>query len=177
LTITPVTHLPFRAVRLTAHCALLSFAVLFSTFGTATTVDVLVLRVVDGDSLVVVIDGQKIHVRLKEIDAPELKQPFGKLARQSLIAMCAEKRARIEWTEKDRNGRLLARVWCGGIDANAEQVRRGMSWVFDRYVKDRRLYALQDTARSQGVGLWADAAPMPPWRWREIHKAAEYNAP
>jgi hypothetical protein len=32
-------------------------------------------------------------------------------------------------TSKDRNGRLLARVWCSGIDANAEQVRRGMAWV------------------------------------------------
>ena len=63
------------------------------------------------------------------------------------------------WTEKDRNGRALGRVWCGGIDANAEQVRRGMAWVFDRYVKDRGLYPLQERARAQRLGLWADAAP------------------
>jgi endonuclease YncB( thermonuclease family) len=57
--------------------------------------------------------------------------------------------------DKDRNGRTLGRVWCGGIDANAEQVRRGMAWVFDRYVRDRSLYPLQDAARSArrgGVG-------------------------
>lgn len=36
----------------------------------------------------------------------------------------------------------MGRVWCSGIDANAEQVRRGMAWVFDRYVKDRSLYSL-----------------------------------
>jgi endonuclease YncB( thermonuclease family) len=79
---------------------------------------------------------------LKEIDAPELNQPFGNRSRQSLAQICAKKTARVSWTERDRNGRLLARVWCGGIDANAEQVRRGMAWVFDRYVKDRSLYPL-----------------------------------
>jgi endonuclease YncB( thermonuclease family) len=94
---------------------------------------------------------------LKEIDAPELKQAFGKRSQQSLVQICDKKTARVSWTEKDRNGRTLGRVWCGGIDANAEQVRRGMAWVFDRYVKDRSLYPLQDAARSARRGLWTDA--------------------
>ena len=93
---------------------------------------------------------------MKETDAPELKQPFGKRSRQWLADMCAAKRARLIWTEKDRNGRLLARVWCSETDANAEQVRRGMAWVFDRYVKDRSLYPLQERARAQRLDLWVD---------------------
>ena len=67
--------------------------------------------------------GQQIRVRLKEIDAPELKQVFGKRSRQSLAQLCEKKNARISWADKDRNGRTLGRVWCSGIDANAEQVR------------------------------------------------------
>ena len=55
---------------------------------------------------------------------------------------------------------------CSGIDANTEQVRPGMAWVFDRYVIDRRLYALQDEARMAHCGLWADAQPVAPWEWR-----------
>lgn len=133
-----------------------------------------VLSVVDGDSLIVESKQQRVRVRLKEIDAPELKQPFGKRSQQSLTALCANKAARVTWTEKDRNGRTLGRVWCAGIDANAEQVRRGMAWVFDRYVKDRSLYPLQDTARSARAGLWADAEPVPPWHWRQARGAAEY---
>jgi endonuclease YncB( thermonuclease family) len=160
---------------LPALCLLLAFAFLFSPSGRSSTLDAPVLRVVDGDSLTILIDGQKVHVRLKEIDAPEMTQPFGKLSRQSLVDICAGKRARVIWTEKDRNGRLLARVWCRGIDANAEQVRRGMAWVFDRYVKDRSLYPLH-RARTRGLGLWADAERMPPWRWREVHRATEYKA-
>jgi endonuclease YncB( thermonuclease family) len=42
----------------------------------------------------------------------------------------------------------LGRVRCLSIDANAEQVRRGMAWVFRRYVKrDHSLYAIEDEAR------------------------------
>jgi endonuclease YncB( thermonuclease family) len=42
----------------------------------------------------------------------------------------------------------LGLLLCNGTDSSAEQVRTGMAWVFDRYVTDRGLYALQDEARS-----------------------------
>lgn len=143
----------------------------------ADTFEGAVLRVVDGDSLIVVFQRQQIQVRLKEIDAPELKQAFGKSSRESLSQICEKKTARVWWTEIDRNGRTLGRVWCGGTDANAEQVRRGMAWVFDRYVKDRSLYAVRDEAWRARFGLWRDAAPIPPWEWRRVKGAAEYTAP
>jgi endonuclease YncB( thermonuclease family) len=135
-----------------------------------------VVRVVDGDSLLVKFHGQQVRVRLKEIDAPELKQPFGKDARQSLAQICAKKVARVSWTELDRNGRTLGRVWCGEIDANAEQVRRGMAWVFDRYVTDQMLYRLQDASRGDRLGLWSDPAPIAPWKWRQDKGTLEYRA-
>jgi endonuclease YncB( thermonuclease family) len=118
-----------------------------------------------------------VRVRLKEIDAPERSQPFGKRSRQSLNDICAKKVARVLWTAQDRNGRTLGRVWCDRIDANAEQVRRGMAWVFDRYVKDRALHPLQDAARAQRLGLWSDAAPIPPWEWRQAKGVLEYRTP
>ena len=48
----------------------------------------------------------------------------------------------------------------------AGQVRRGMAWVYDRYVTDRSLYRLQDAAKAVGVGLWGDPAPIPPSDYR-----------
>jgi endonuclease YncB( thermonuclease family) len=156
--------------------ALLVISVLVAGAAHSEEFDGAVLRVVDGDSLIVSFKKQKIRVRLKEIDAPEVKQPFGKHSRQSLTELCERKTARVSWTEKDRNGRTLGRVWCGGIDANAEQVRRGMAWVFDRYVNDRTLYPLQDAARMERLGLWSDAAPIPPWEWRQAKGKLEYSA-
>ena len=126
-----------------------------------------VARVVDGDSLLVTFHGQQVRVRLKEIDAPEIRQPFGRASQKSLAQLCANKIARVSWTELDRNGHTLGRVWCGGIDASAEQVRRGMAWVFDRNATDQTLKPLQEAARSELVGLWSDFAPMPPWEWRQ----------
>jgi endonuclease YncB( thermonuclease family) len=76
----------------------------------------------------------------------------------------------------DRNGRTLGRIWCAGIDANAEQVRRGMAWVFDRYVTDLSLYRLQEAARSSRLGLWSDSSPMPPWEWRQAKGQLEHRA-
>jgi endonuclease YncB( thermonuclease family) len=116
--------------------------------------------------LTVLVGGQQIRVRLVEIDAPERKQAFGARSRQSLSDLCGRKTATVKWSEMDRYGRVLGRVFCGGIDANAEQVRRGMAWVYDRYVKDRSLYALQDEAKVARRGLWADKSPVPPWEWR-----------
>ena len=61
----------------------------------------------------------------------------------------------------------IGTVTYAGIDANAEQVRRGMAWVYDRYARqDSPLYALQDQARAIKAGLWRDAQPVPPWEWR-----------
>lgn len=60
-----------------------------------------------------------------------------------------------------------ARVTCDGVDANAEQVKRGMAWVYDRYVTDKSLYAVQDIARAGHLGLWHDEHPVPPWDWRK----------
>jgi len=131
-----------------------------------------VVRVSDGDTLTLLVDRKQIKVRLTEIDAPETHQAFGQRSRQSLAEMCAAQPAIVRSTGKDRYGRVLGRVECKGMDANTEQVRRGMAWVYDRYVTDRSLYALQNEARATHLGLWADKTPTAPWLWRSQKKAA-----
>lgn len=126
-----------------------------------------VIGISDGDTLTVLRDDQQqVKIRLAEIDAPEKKQAFGAKSKESLSAICFGKKAEIIPKTRDRYGRTVARVRCDGTDANAEQVRRGMAWVYDRYVTDRSLYALQDEAHTARRGLWADPAPVPPWEWR-----------
>src|SRR5215510_9090601 len=129
-----------------------------------------VVKVSDGDTLTVLVERKQVKVRLIEIDAPESKQAFGQRSRQSLGEMCAGELATVNYSSRDKYGRVLGRVQCKGLDANAEQVRRGMAWVYDRYVTDRGLYALQNEARAAHVGLWADKHPTAPWDWRKQHK-------
>jgi endonuclease YncB( thermonuclease family) len=136
----------------------------------------LVVAITDGDTLTARCDSaanasaQMLVVRLAEVDAPEQHQPFGTRSRQHLAALCFKQSAEVRPIAAggglDRYGRTVAHVTCNGTDANAEQVRAGMAWVFDRYVRDRSLYRLQDEARAAHRGLWADAQPMAPWEWR-----------
>ena len=126
-----------------------------------------VVHVIDGDGLIVLVGEKRVNVRIEHIDAPEKGQPYGTASRQSLIAICGGEVATIQASGKDRNGRTLARVSCNGVDAGAEQVRRGMAWVFERYAPaDSLLYAVQAEARAARRGLWAQQEPVPPWKWR-----------
>jgi endonuclease YncB( thermonuclease family) len=55
--------------------------------------------------------------------------------------MCAGKAANVDDRGSDRYDRTLGRVIFAGVDANAEQLRRSMAWVYGRYAqKDSRLY-------------------------------------
>lgn len=126
-----------------------------------------VVKVSDGDTLTVLVDNKQVRVRLDAIDAPELKQSFGTRSQQSLAELCAAKSARVIERGMDRYGRTVGWIICEGVDANSEQVRRGMAWVYERYApRYSPLYALQGEAHDTRRGLWADPQPMAPWQWR-----------
>ena len=135
-----------------------------------------VVAVHDGDTLTVLDHGKKVRVRLNGIDAPELAQRYGKSARSSLTRLCRGKPARVDERGKDEEGLLLGGVTCNGVDANAEQVKQGLAWVFRTYSPlGSPLYELETNARLMQRGLWRDKEPTPPWEWRKQH-AARKNA-
>lgn len=129
-----------------------------------------VIGIADGDTLTARCETaaglENIKVRLAEIDAPEKTQAFGTRSKQHLADLCFRKQAAVTPRTKDRFLRTVATVACEGTDAGTEQVRSGLAWVFDRFVTDRSLYAVQDKARSARRGIWADANPVAPWEWR-----------
>ena len=69
--------------------------------------------------------------------------------------------------DRDHYGRTVARVQCQGKDAASAQVRAGMAWVYaPRALAYPHLARLQRQARAERSGLWADAQPVPPWKYR-----------
>ena len=131
-----------------------------------------VVGIIDGDTIDV-IDGERRQnrVRLSQIDAPESSQDFGKRSRQALSAICFGKHARLIQEGEDRRyRRLVARVYCDGVDAQSHMVSVGMAWVYDRYVTDKSLYAIQEQAKAAKRGLWSDARAVPPWTYRRQSK-------
>lgn len=125
-----------------------------------------VVGIADGDTLEALCPAGSLRVRLASIDAPELKQPFGRRSKQSLSELVHGKHVGLTVVDTDRYGRLVAEVRADGRSANAEQVRRGMAWVYRKYSDDAALLALEAEARNARRGLWADPDPVAPWEWR-----------
>ena len=159
-----------KAAALARFLALAAFPLLLAVAPARADVLARVVSVHDGDTLTVLVDQRQVKVRLSDIDAPELKQPFGSRSKQSLSDLCFGKLAALDVRGQDRYKRTLAQVTCEGRDANTEQVRRGYAWTYTRYAPaGSPLYAMQDEARSAHRGLWSDPTPVPPWDWRRGH--------
>lgn len=127
----------------------------------------LIISVIDGDTVVASCDHHQMVIRLAEIDAPEKRQRFGLNSKLSLAEICLNKNAEVIPKTQNRFGHTIAYVTCEGIEANTEQIKRGMAWVFDEYVTNKDLYDLQNKAKSSQSGLWRLKSPTPPWEWRK----------
>ncbi len=128
-----------------------------------------VVSIADGDTITVLQDRKQYKVRLAEIDAPEKKQPYGQKSKQALSDWVFGKYVNVEQVDTDRYGRIVGKVYVGGIYVNAEMVRNGHAWVYPKYAKDENLYQLEKLAREQRLGLWAlqEDQRVPPWEWRK----------
>ncbi|MDD5272180.1 MAG: thermonuclease family protein [Methylovulum sp.] len=126
-----------------------------------------VVGISDGDTLTVLnAERRTVKIRLAEIDAPESKQAYGQQSKQSLSDICFNKDVAVDDHGTDKYKRTLGRIRCGGVDANAEQVRRGMAWAYRQYLTDTAIADLEDAAKASKAGLWADSSPVPPWEFR-----------
>jgi endonuclease YncB( thermonuclease family) len=139
----------------------------------ATTIEGRVVGVADGDT-VTVLDADKVQhkIRLSGIDAPEKKQPFGNRSKESLSDLVFDKAVTVETDKRDRYQREVGKVLVDGVDANLEQVKRGMAWHYKAYEReqsaiDRKAYSdAEIEAKGARLGLWAGLEPMPPWDFR-----------
>ncbi len=108
----------------------------------------IVTRVVDGDTLKVVIDGKEETIRLCGVDTPETVHPSkpvepGALEASDFTKQLTGKQIILTYDEKPRDffGRLLAYVWVevdnGQIICwNVELIKQGHSELYTKYKFD-----------------------------------------
>jgi len=92
-----------------------------------------VVRIIDGDTIVVRLDGTREHIRYIGIDTPEMDDDRPEIRRRAVAAKEANarlvggRRVRLELDveRRDRYGRLLAYVWVGDTLVNEVLVRAG----------------------------------------------------
>jgi micrococcal nuclease len=118
-----------------------------------------VVQVVDGDTIDVQLDGQRVRVRDLGMNAPETKDPCGPEASAANRKLVEGQTVRLELDvqPRDRYQCLLAYVYIGDIMVNAELVRQGYAQAatYAPNVKYQdRLLALERDARAAGAGCW-----------------------
>jgi len=131
-----------------------------------------VLRVVDGDTVVLLMEGKQVKVRLIGVDTPETVHPskpvqfYGKEASKFTGNLLLGESVYLEYepgsSRRDKYGRTLAYLYRApdGLFINLEIVRQGYGHAYTvypfRYLDLFREYEKQ--AREAGRGLWAGAS-------------------
>jgi endonuclease YncB( thermonuclease family) len=127
-------------------------------------------NVYDGDTVAASCEKGKLTIRIFGIDAPELGQkPWGKRSRD-LLRNLMPRSVRLEVTDKDRYGRVVARLYQGNQDVGLELVRQGGAVVYTHYNKLRTYRLAQGEAKREKLGVWSrPGAHQEPWEWRKLN--------
>lgn len=130
-----------------------------------------IIKIYDGDTITALTSQkEKIKIRLYGIDAPELKQPFGKASKRHLIDLISNNSLNINEKGKDKYGRTLAVLYNGDQDINAQMVIDGYAWAYDKFSKD--YVAFQQNAQALKKGLWIDKNVVRPSDFRKLKKSS-----
>jgi micrococcal nuclease len=126
-----------------------------------------VIKVFDGDTLLVLLNGVKTKVRLLGVDAPEKSGPYttaeqgGIEAGKRLARLADNQTVTLEFggdTRQDKYGRSLAHVFLqDGTNLNAAMIAEGYAAVYRRFNfthKDDYL-SLEKKAKAQKRGIWS----------------------
>jgi micrococcal nuclease len=128
-----------------------------------------VIRAVDGDTVVLLIDGQETKVRLVGVDTPETVHPFkpveayGKEASRFTTNLLKGESVYLEYDQGqgklDRYGRTLAYLYRApdGLFINLELVRQGYGFAYTKYpFQYMELFRFYERkARESEKGLWS----------------------
>lgn len=131
-----------------------------------------VVRTVDGDTIVVAIDGTDEKIRLIGVDTPESVDPrktvecFGKEASNFTKNLLSGKQVRLEADptqgDRDKYGRLLRYVFLGDETlVNKLIITEGYGHEYTYripYQYQQEFKDAQNKARTEGRGLWAAGA-------------------
>lgn len=123
----------------------------------------------DGDTVKIVDHNIEYKLRLTEIDAPEKAQAYGLKSRRALMQFCKGATVQVLLSGVDKYQRNLGKLYCNQQDASVFMVKNGHAWFNSRYSMDGTLFAAQQNAQLNKLGLWQSKQQTPPWVWRKNH--------
>lgn len=125
-------------------------------------------QVVDGDTIIVDMNGRQEIVRMIGVDTPETRHPdrpiecFGQEATAFNKQLIGSSRVRLQAdsleTNRDRYSRLLRYVYLpDGRLVETELIRKGygFAYPFFPFEKSAEFITLEEQAKKAGLGLWS----------------------
>ncbi|ESQ44468.1 hypothetical protein EUTSA_v10006101mg [Eutrema salsugineum] len=110
---------------------------------------------------------RKYRIRLRGIDSPESKMPFGKEAHDELLKMVEGKTLKVLVYAEDRYGRCVGDIYCNGKFVQEVMLKKGLAWHYVAYDKRAELAKWENEAKQKRIGLWSSPNPEKPWEWRK----------
>lgn len=157
-----------------ATCLVLAFVVVSPALAQAEFV-ARVIAVHEGDRLTIHHQGRKDMIYIRDVDCPELKQPYGKQAKHATAAYIANRDVVVRDLKRDRQGQMTADILLpNGRQIAHELVKEGLAWVQPGRSGDQGIKDMEELARAAGKGLWSEPNPTPPWKWKST-KPARHN--
>ena len=108
------------------------------------------VKVHDGDTIIVLVQNTSQRLRLAGIDCPESDQPYGIEATESTKALALNREVTVTPTTTDRYGRIVAEVTLqDGRSLSHELVKVGACWWYRKYAaNDVELKRLETEAHT-----------------------------
>jgi endonuclease YncB( thermonuclease family) len=130
-----------------------------------------VVTVHEGDRLTIRHDGRNETIYIKDIDCPELKQAYGKQAKQVITAYVGSRDVMVRALKRGRNGLGTAEILLqDGRNVGHELLKEGLAWARPEKGQDQSLEDMEQLAKAERKGLWSDPNPVAPWKWKPTSK-------
>ena len=137
-----------------------------------------VVKVLDGDTVIIQDGEDRFKVRLAHIDAPEKDQEGGDHAKMTLSILIDSKFVYVEYHKIDMYGRIIGTIYLRKVlgiyseNINKSMVKHGAAWWYEKFSNDSEYAALQAEAKQNKLGIWADhwETCIPPWEYRKLKK-------
>jgi len=110
-----------------------------------------VIKVLDGDSIIIIQQGKEIRVR-------------------ALESHVSGKRVTVEEFDRDQYGRIVGHVYIEDDWINGALVKQGYAYVYTRYAVSKKLFKYESQAEENNLGIWRlpESERIKPWDWRKM---------
>ncbi|PVH33445.1 hypothetical protein PAHAL_8G005200 [Panicum hallii] len=115
---------------------------------------------------------RKYRIRMRGVDAPELKMANGNESKNALVKLIGGKRVTIYVYGQDQFGRYVGDIYCDGVFIQEKMLKNGHVWHFKTYDKRPEFAQWEREARAARRGLFASENPEKPWDWRRDQRNA-----